>query len=455
VQGVLASGLTGNPTADHACTEAWRPPNPADISLVGSGAEDPTGSAITATLEVSTRGTSAVAALGSRSTEYVYSIDGKAVSAPTTATTIQVSGLAPAVQHKPGVSVYPTGHPTAAVTVPGQPFSHTLKWPAVSMSVSPSIDANPNSGTLKLSFTGLPAGLLPGQIKVGGTLTCGSTSMPIGGGVTNGVLTPAPQYDVDTIGTGCGLSGMSLSDTAAVDPYGVSDPLSPFGPFDFGPQPSYSFSAAYGQPQCGLPFDCTYPVVVSYAGPGQEPPAGINWTISATGQVAGGKVCGASSGPTSGPQFPATVTLSGTCRNLTDVSVTVSWTYLGITTPSPWTGSPNGSPPPPPSTTTTSTLPPCPTTTTSTRPTSTKASTTTSTTRPCSASASPAGASATQLAASTGASALPPPALPGDPAVRDALGWATVAAGVAWCVGIIRRVQRRTRRRHGQRKEPS
>ncbi len=234
VQGVLASGLTGDPTADHACTEAWRPPNPAAISLVASGAEDPTRSAITATLQVSTKGSSAVAALGSRSTEYVYSIDGKPVTAPTTATTVHVAGLAAGVQHTPAVSVYPAGHPTAAVAITGQPFSHTLSWPAVSMSVAPSIDANPNSGTLKLSFAGLPPGLLPNQIKVGGTLTCGSTSMPIGGGVTNGVLTPAPQYDVDIIGSGCGLSGMSLSDTAPVDPYGVSDSIPSYGPFDFG-----------------------------------------------------------------------------------------------------------------------------------------------------------------------------------------------------------------------------
>jgi hypothetical protein len=445
VQGVLASGLTGNPTADHACTQAWRPPNPAAITLGSSGVENPITATITATLQVSPKGTSSVAALGSNSTQYVYRIDGRAVSGTTTATTVHIRGLAAGVQYTPSVRIYPAGHPAAAITVTGSPFSQTLLWPQVRMAVTPSIDANPNVGTLKLSFTGLPPGLLPGQIQVGGTLTCGSTSMPIGGGVTNGVLTPAPQYNVDTIGTGCGLSGLSLSDTAAVNPYGVSDPVPPFGPFDFGRQPTYSFTAAYdSQPQCDVLSGC-YGLLVSYAGPGEQPPAGINWVISATGvDGEGNKVCSASSGPSGGPSFPVSVDVTG-CPVLTDMSVTVSWTYLGIT-PKPWIGSPNGSPLPPPTSTTSTTattLPPCPTTTTSLRSTTTKKPATTSSTTGCANSAR-AGAAGGQLAAAVR------PALPGDPQVRRAFEWAMVVAGVAWCVGIIRRV-RRTRRSHRQR----
>lgn len=41
VQGVLASGLAGNPTADHACTQSWRPPDPAAIILAGQASLTP------------------------------------------------------------------------------------------------------------------------------------------------------------------------------------------------------------------------------------------------------------------------------------------------------------------------------------------------------------------------------------------------------------------------------
>ncbi|MGH9114220.1 MAG: fibronectin type III domain-containing protein, partial [Acidimicrobiales bacterium] len=37
VQGVLVSGLPGDPTSDHSCTEAWRAPNAADIAVKGAG----------------------------------------------------------------------------------------------------------------------------------------------------------------------------------------------------------------------------------------------------------------------------------------------------------------------------------------------------------------------------------------------------------------------------------
>ena len=49
VQGVLASGLTGNPTSDHGCTQAWRPAEPGRHHPERSGRPDPGTRTITAT----------------------------------------------------------------------------------------------------------------------------------------------------------------------------------------------------------------------------------------------------------------------------------------------------------------------------------------------------------------------------------------------------------------------
>src|SRR5262249_19116539 len=118
VQGSLASGLKGDPAADNACTEAWRPPNPSAITLAASGS--PVGQTITPRLQVTATG-STVAAFGSQPPQFVYSIDGHAVGPPTTATRISVPNLAAGASHTPAVSVYPAGHPTAAVQVVGEP----------------------------------------------------------------------------------------------------------------------------------------------------------------------------------------------------------------------------------------------------------------------------------------------------------------------------------------------
>ena len=56
VQGSLASGLTGKPTTDHACTQAWRAPIPAAISVGAAGVDNPLTGTITASLQVATRG---------------------------------------------------------------------------------------------------------------------------------------------------------------------------------------------------------------------------------------------------------------------------------------------------------------------------------------------------------------------------------------------------------------
>ena len=114
VQGSLASGLAGNPRSDQACTEAWRPPTSAAITLGADGAVS--GQTVTATLQVSTQGGQSVQAFGSKGTQFVYRI-GPATVGPTTKARLTVPGLQAGRAYATSVQIYPTGHPRALVTV--------------------------------------------------------------------------------------------------------------------------------------------------------------------------------------------------------------------------------------------------------------------------------------------------------------------------------------------------
>jgi hypothetical protein len=456
VQGVLNSGLTGPSTPDHACTQAWSPPNPAAITLAASGKA--VGQTITATMQVSTGTTSAVQAFGSQQTEFVYKVGGVTVG-PTTAQSVTVPGLPAGQQYTPTVTIYPAGHPGASILLTGSSFETNLPWPPVTMNVVPAINqADPALGSLTVQFIGLPTTLPAGQITAAGSLNCGSTSQPISGGVAGGRLVLSDKFNVNTIGTGCTVAGVSLTDTATPNPYGTSLTFPAFGPFDFGPQPPYAFSAAYGPIDCSQT-PCAYPVTITYAGPGSagEPPAGINWTATASGLAGTTPIAGcvASYGPSPTAQFPVTVSLTGGCSGLTNVAISVSWTYLGVVTTVPWRGSPPG---PPPSTTTT-------TTTTTSTSTSTSTSTTTSTTTPTSTStpsSTPAfsgnqgqGDSA-QLAMASRQHPLSAvaPSVGADAEVRIALESTFLLAAAACCAGAARGISRRRHTTKPHRKEP-
>ncbi|MGH9056857.1 MAG: fibronectin type III domain-containing protein [Acidimicrobiales bacterium] len=439
VQGVLVSGLPGNPTSDHTCTEAWRAPNAADIALQGAGTAS--GQTITASLQVSTNGPT-VEAFGSQSTDFVYHV-GDATVGPTTATSVTVPGLAAGQSYTPTVTVYPAGHPSSSVTVTGAAFSQTLTWPpGLAVDVAPSVDpTNPNIGSLDLAFPGRP----PGPMTAAGTVTCGSTQQPIGGPLSNGTLAVS-DFNLDTVGGACDLS-VTLSDTANPDPYGVSSP--PLAAhFSIGTQPNYGFSSNFTQ-QCQK-FCLQEQIIVGYGGPGQDPPAGDTWMVcvdSAHGQGGNSNgngtnpcaqdqtdLCQVIGGPTANPAFPVTVALPLTCPDAKQVDVQVSWRYLGVVLYLDL-GRPGGTP----GTTTT-------TTTTTTPPTTVSKTSTTTTKAAPTAGASPTHASAapaTQLAAAAG----PAPTVPGDPAVRDALEWVLVLLGAAWFAGSARGLRRRRARK--------
>jgi hypothetical protein len=436
VQGALASGLTGVPASDHACTQAWQPPDAAAIHLADRGARSPDGQSITATLQVLTGGVSPVAAFGSDSTEFVYRVGGQTIG-PTPSTQVTVPGLAGGTRYTPTVSVYPTGHPGAVATIAGPPFTQNLQWPAgLSVAISPIVNpANPNTGSLLVSFPNLPSG----PMTAAGSIQCGSTRVGVNAALTNGRMS-VPNIDLIEFGGSCVLA-VTVSDTASPNPYGVPWTAALTG-FTIGSQPAYAFSdqiSPFCQQQFCRPGE--QQVQILFSGPTSEPTAGGDWTITSSGGVGDSD---ASLVPAA-PVFPLTIAHPPTCRHATGVNISVTYKYLGQTITVPL-GPPAGTP----ATTTTSTS---------------STSTTTTTTLPASTTSSPSTSSppattapATTAAATAAVAGSDPPAelaavragliAPGDPEVRAGLEWALLsvgAAGAAWA-GMVWRAERRRKR---------
>ena len=354
VQGSLASGLTGTPTPDGTCTEAWRPADPSVITLNRSSTQQ--GQTATVTLQVATS-VPAVEAFGSRSTQFIYKVGGQTVG-PISSATATVSGLTPGVAYTPTVTIYPTDHPEAAVTVAGQPLTPTLQWPAgMSVAVQGTVDpSSPNQGQLTLSFSGVP----PGPMQASGTFTCGSTqSPPFGGMLTGNTLQVA--IDLVDFGGQCNLTvAVSDRDTAT---YGgtSSPPMS--SAFSIGSQPTYTFSAAVPQ-SCQQSICAPQKIDVLYGGSNPIDKGG-DWVIkTASTGTAGTSALDpcATTMSLASPAFPVTVTLPDLCLDARKVDVTVSYKYLGTVTTVD-AGTPTGTPAQPPPTTT----PPGPPSTTAAR----------------------------------------------------------------------------------------
>ena len=171
---------------------------------------------------------------------FTYSVGGHSVG-PTGASEATVPGLGPARSYVPTVVVTPVGHAAAAVTVTGHAFSKTIAWPAgLRALASGTVGTNPNTGSVQVSFPGLPNG----SFKASGMVTCGSEILPISALVANGQLTQGMNLDV--MGGRCSVL-VRLQDTVVPDPYGLpSANLS--AAFSIGSPQSYGFTVTTGKP---------------------------------------------------------------------------------------------------------------------------------------------------------------------------------------------------------------
>jgi hypothetical protein len=442
VEGSLVSGLLGKPTSDHSCVQAWRSPDPSDIDLTGSGAPSPDGLMIDATLQVLNTGTAA-GAFGSLSTEFVYDVGGVTVG-PTQSTRITVPGLPAGQTFTPTVTVYPTGHPSASVTVTGQAFGADLQWPTtgpnpLGINVDATVNPDPNTGSLVVSFPNVPEGAMTaaGSVQCGGP---GGATVDLGGALSSGSFT-VPDFDLVDMGGSCTITA-TLSDTESPNPYGVASPPLTTA-FSIGQQPGYVFTDLISPP-CQHTVCDPPQLEVDYKGSGLLS-AGGDWTVAtSTGNGHGfdpGGPCASSQNVATPPAFPLTISLPTSCPDPSAVDVTVTYIYLGMTIYAD-AGTPSGNGSPPPATTTTTppatTVPPASTTV--------AASTTTSSGRRSSDDASPnVPALDAELAGASG-----PRAAAGDPAGRSALVAAMLAATAAWGVVLLggrarRRLKKGTR----------
>ena len=309
VQGVSSAGLVGAPTSAGRCSQAWQPPDPADLRLLAAGL--PAGGTVSAELSVAVApGVPQAIALGGDQVEYTFEVAGKALG-PTTSPQVEVTGLQPAKTYQATVSLSPLGHPQAAVSLTSPPFTQTLPWPRqLRMEVSALAGANASTGTAVASFPGLP----PGSFEATGDVTCASVVAPVHGPVTHGQFTAT--IDLDQMGGPCRLS-LRLDSALSPDPYGLPSPVL-VAPFSIGSPPAYSFSALAASP-------CTscrhLELYVSYSGSGQ--PAGTDWDVTA---AAPGPSCSATSGTHPVAQFPVSLAWPLSCPA---PLVTVSWLYLG------------------------------------------------------------------------------------------------------------------------------
>jgi hypothetical protein len=283
VQGVLADGRTGNPTADHTCTQSWRPPHAGGISLAAAAVAG--GQTVTATLQVSPpAGPSSAATYGSDDTVFTYGVAGRSIG-PTTATSVSVPGLAPNQSYATSVRVAPAGHPGASVTVHGPQVRRDLAWPkdiTATVSTQAAVGDDPDTGGATLTFHGLA----PGSYAVTGTLACGSEQLgAIHGAVTTGTgdtgTVELPTFDlVDdaadcTAGTASGP--LTLHDTSKPSPYGDVAQTVPGVAFSFPAPQSYQYVANYTQ-MCPLLAPCTDMISVHQVI--QHRVAGGMWSIT-------------------------------------------------------------------------------------------------------------------------------------------------------------------------------
>jgi hypothetical protein len=371
VEGALSSGLRGNPTLDPACVQSFRPPNPATIVLHGATAAG-IGQSVDATLSVTPApGPGTAGVYGSRQPDFVYHLAGRSFG-PTTATSVPVDGLTPGRIYQPTVTVFPAGHRSASVVVQGRPLHRDLQWsPALAVHVAGRPDADPDTGTATLTFTGLAPGVYDAAV----TWQCGSVGDSVNLTVRESV-TAIPAFDLETVPPGCSLT-TQLTDPAPSDPYGGPSPTLKAA-WSFPPETVTRFDATYSQtcPIAGFTSGC--PIVVAVGRVGTAAVEGGSWTVTGTEHGVASATC---AGQLTTPQAPTgqrfQVTGSG-CRptRAHHLNVVVSWQYYGVTSSAAArVRGRSGKPLPPPTTTT---LPP-PTTTTPTtlpRPTTTTTPTT-------------------------------------------------------------------------------
>ncbi len=259
VQPVGANGLLGDPTSTPSCSQGWRAPDATGIHL-DAAEPPPNGPTASATLTVTPLpGIADVTVYGSDTTDFVFAVGGVA-QPPTSQDSAVFPGLQPGTSYSTQVTVYPTGHPQAAVVIAGPPVALTVPWPSdLSVSTSTTVQSFVSgqlAATVHDAFGGVPAGTPMGLVAAG-SIICGNeeTQVPAQsvqrGAGTDGTITIGLSASSGDFGGACTLD-LSLTEPATNVHGGPSPTLqTPFTVPDRGvisatwdPAPSFPYSTS-------------------------------------------------------------------------------------------------------------------------------------------------------------------------------------------------------------------
>lgn len=233
VQPIGADGLLGDPTGDGACTEGWTPPQADQISLDVAEPPAPAGSALATLTVAPPPGAADASVYGSEETEFVYTLGGQS-QGPTTDDEATFAGLQPGTAYPTSVTVYPAGHPEAAVTIDGPPAAPTEPWPAdlavTATGQTTSFLSGSVTATITDAFGDVPGGAAE-SLQAAGSVLCGEVETPVEpttvtpvAGSTDGQVTVPLSLADGELGASCTLT-LTLSEVGTDYHGGSSPPL--------------------------------------------------------------------------------------------------------------------------------------------------------------------------------------------------------------------------------------
>jgi hypothetical protein len=338
VEGIGSTGLISEPAGDGRCNTSWAHPNPAGVTVTASTPARTSGVATTATstttVSVAFSGDENLALGGvGGQIGYVLLSGGTQVDSkgPTSATSVTFSGLRPGQKYQVQVTLYPPGHPEAAVALaPVDVDAAISDWPAIGISVPAPDYPDYRTATLSVDISGISSAESRGETfdLVNSSLSCGNASKTL----SRTDFDPSAATLTFTIDRATYNGNCTVSVQLAQDPnsmtsppvYGASPSASVSAPVQLA-TPDLNSTAADVTAAWSTASDGSAAVTVNYTGNnalllGKS----TGWSIQLLGN--GTDDCGS----VTGNPPPTQVPVAGSCiQNGESLSVTVTFTYYG------------------------------------------------------------------------------------------------------------------------------
>ena len=347
VAGGGEDGSIGTPANDGHCTEGWSQPRASQLTFSVSYPNPASNQVVLSVSPPPSASTDAI--YGSTNTSFTWSlIDNTNPSASqnplTSALPSQTFSIVTGDSYTADVTVTPTGHTDAAVTLPSEPVAYNSPWPGMSVAAAaangPSYDAgsgvnvmtavvtvadafanNPNNKSLTLAASG--------SVVCAGNSYSSIASVPVtptGAGSLNGTF--AVTYSQPTSGpppsvVGCNISNLTLTETDSSNVHTSTSPALNSSPFASGDE---AFSASFATaPNSGAITGIT----LSINGTGGVPSVGVQLGGTTSPQAAGSGACTGSENAANGSVVGRACAMQlQAYANTTNVSVTWSPSLL-------------------------------------------------------------------------------------------------------------------------------